>query len=76
MLMMRSLDLQGDCIHCHTNIFFSSTEILTSVLQPCHTVVLMLLATILKVHTTVDAIKDFLETERNVEVKIWDVLMV
>ena len=49
--------------------FLFSTQILTSVLQRCHTVVLMLLATILKVHTNVDAIKDFLETERNAKVK-------
>ena len=72
---MRSLDLRDDCIHSHANIFFS-TQILTSVLQPCHTVVLKLLATILTVRTNVDAIKDFLETEKNVKVKICDVLMV
>ena len=51
-------------------IFFFLIKILMSVLQQCHTVVLMLLATTPKVHTNADVDKDFLETERNAKVKI------
>ena len=54
--------------------FFFYTQILTSVLQRRHTVVPMVLATITKVHTNVNAVKDILETERNVKVKNCDVL--